>query len=109
VGWAIAAQLVLFVVISAQLALYLRPGEYRTLSAPPTSGYRFMVTFRPETSEREFWAALTAIDARRVDGPTLMNAYVIETRNGNGQAALAKLRSQRVVVAAEVLAADAGS
>ena len=54
VGWAIAAQILLVLLLSAQIAFQARPGEYRSLAAAPSAGTRIMVMFRPKVANRSF-------------------------------------------------------
>jgi hypothetical protein len=102
VGWAIAAQVLLILLLGQQLVSHQQPA-YRTLGAPPSTGPRMIVTFRPETPERTLRGILNSIDARMVGGPTSGDAYVIQARAVDGKAALAKLRAQPAVVEAEAL------
>lgn len=106
VGWALAAQLLLFVFLGFQVAPNLRPAEYRTLSAAPAPVARIIVTFRPDTREEDLRTALNSISARLVGGPTATNAYVLAAPAAERANALAKLRAQPSVVVAEALDAN---
>jgi len=109
VGWAIAAQILLFAVLGAQLwSSRGPPAEYRALSAPaPAVGARAIVMFRPDSREADLRSALNAAGARLVDGPTSANAYVLQLPAERGAAALRTLRAQPAVAAAELLDAAA--
>jgi anti-sigma factor RsiW len=65
VGWAIAAQILLVVLLGAQVASRPPPAEYRALAAAPAAGARIMVTFRPDSPEQELREALNAARATR--------------------------------------------
>ncbi len=78
-GWAIAAQLLLLVIISATLVLSRQEGaQYRALSAAsePNRG-NVLVMFRPDTPERALRSLLRSADAQVVDGPTETGVYVL--------------------------------
>jgi len=106
VGWAIAAQVLLVVLLGAQVASRQRPAEYRTLAASPAAGARIIVTFRPDSREQDLRATLNGVRARLVDGPTSTNAYVLQVPAADRETALARLRAQPAVVLAEALDAN---
>jgi hypothetical protein len=105
VGWAIAAQILIFAALGVQLwSSRAPPAEYRALSAPaPAAGVRAIVMFRPDSREADLRAALNAAGARVVDGPTSANAYVLQLPAAHGPATLRTLRAQPAVTAAELL------
>lgn len=103
VGWAIAAQFALILLLVGLQLAQRAPAEYRTLAARAPAVSRIIVTFRPDSREEDLRRMLNAVDARVVDGPTAANAYVLQTPAAGGQKALATLRSQPLVLMAEPL------
>ncbi|WLI90599.1 zf-HC2 domain-containing protein [Massilia sp. R2A-15] len=102
--WAAGAQLA---VIAALSLLLLRPAadtDYRALGAAPPSG-SVVVTFRPDTPEREIRRILQANNARVVDGPTVTDAYVLALPATKTAAAIKRLRAEPAVTLAQPLTA----
>jgi anti-sigma factor RsiW len=108
--WAVAAQAVLLLALSALLLSSLdRPAAYRTLGeAPAATAGNVIVIFRPDTRERDLRRALLASDARLVGGPTPADAYVVAAPPASRDAALARLRAEPAVVMAEPIDAGTG-
>jgi hypothetical protein len=106
--WAVAMQL--GVVVALGFAIAVRgPTEYRGLGIVPTHGLgSLIVVFDPGARESEVRRLLRDIGARVVDGPTAANGYVLELSGGaqTPAAALARLRSDPVVLLAEPLQAE---
>jgi len=77
---------------------------YHALSAPKAPAARagnIIVVFRPDSAEQAFRAALEAVGARLVDGPTAAGAYVLAVPLEDRDAALADLRARGNVVLAQ--------
>ncbi|HYD24030.1 MAG TPA: zf-HC2 domain-containing protein [Croceibacterium sp.] len=108
-GWALAAQAA--VAAAAAVALFVAmpsapERDYNLLgSEAAEEAGNAIVLFAPETTERELRAALNAVRARVVDGPTASGAYVVRVSD-NRAAALDRLRAVPQVVLAEPI--DAG-
>ena len=107
---AVAAQFCAIAVLAAMLALPAAhpeaPGAYRVLGAAGANGAaRLVVTFRPDTPERELRRIVRASGARIVGGPTVTDAWLA---GADGQLApvLARLRAEPAVTLAEPLATD---
>jgi anti-sigma factor RsiW len=101
-GWAIAAQIVLFAGAGALLAPSTQSARYHTLGAAPVSpAGNVVVIFRPDTSELRLRQTLEASDARLVDGPTAADAYVLHIPPAERAAQLAKLRGRAEIELAE--------
>ena len=107
---AVAAQCGVIAVLAVLLA---RPAAhtdtadaYRVLGAGGANGAaRLVVTFRPDTPERELRRIVRASGGRIVGGPTVTDAWLI---GADGQAApvLARLRAEPAVTLAEPLTMD---
>jgi hypothetical protein len=111
-GWAMAAQAAVMVLLLGVVwPRHDQPSgaaprgvdaRYHALgaAASPRTG-NVVVTFRPETSERDLRAALLADQARLVDGPTAAGAYVLSVPPARRAAILTTLRQRPGVVMAE--------
>ena len=106
-GWAMAAQAALMVLLLGLVLPHGSPGgsadtRYHALAAArsPRPG-NVLVMFRPDTPERDLRAVLMADQARVVDGPTAAGAYVLNVSGPRRAAALAVLRHSAGVVMAE--------
>ena len=107
---AVAAQCGVIAVLAVLLA---RPAAhtdtadaYRVLGAGGANGAaRLVVTFRPDTPERELRRIVRASGGRIVGGPTVTDAWLV---GADGQAApvLARLRAEPAVTLAEPLSMD---
>jgi anti-sigma factor RsiW len=81
----------------------LRPEPYRALGAATSApGANALVIFRPDATEAQIRAALRAGDARLVGGPTVTDAYLVQTAGPVPQA-LERLRAQPAVARVESL------
>ncbi|MFP5393067.1 MAG: zf-HC2 domain-containing protein [Gammaproteobacteria bacterium] len=79
-----------------------QPGAYRVLGAGESARSSLVVTFNPDTPEREVRRIVLASGARVVGGPTATGAWLLDT--GDAPAAMvARLRAERAVTLAEVL------
>ena len=82
--WALVAQVVVLVGLSALYASERRPAPqfYETLSsvpAPsPTLPFRMRVVFAEDLTEKDLRALLTKVGGRIVDGPSPIGVYAIE-------------------------------
>jgi len=111
VRWALAAQLVLVLGLSAGLALHRQPPiaapvTYQTLSdrpsaAVPVSGLR--VVFAPGATEQEIRDLLLGTRGQIVSGPSSLGVYTVEVPTGPDplDKVLAHLRKHRQVSLAE--------
>jgi hypothetical protein len=106
---AVAAQ---FCAIAVLAALLARPaaqpdaGAYRVLGAAGANGAaRIVVTFRPDTPERELRRIVRASGARIVGGPTVTDAWLVGA-DGRLDPVLAHLRAEPAVTLAEPLSTD---
>jgi hypothetical protein len=99
-GGAVAATIVLL--LWGLLTLETtQPARYHALAAPPENrSGNVVVIFRPDASEQQIRSALTAGDARLVDGPTAADGYVLHVPPGERARALAKLRARSEIVLA---------
>jgi anti-sigma factor RsiW len=101
-GWFVAAQAAMFLLVVALWPRPPQPAVYHTLSAPAAaSAGNIVVLFRPQTSEQVMREILKASDARMVDGPTTAGAYVLQAPDAERPVALARLRARPEVVLAE--------
>jgi hypothetical protein len=108
IGWAMAAQVALMVLLLGLVAPRAGPSaagvdaRYHALAtaSSPRIG-NVVVMFRPETPERDLRAALLAGQVRVVDGPTAAGAYVLYVPEARRTAALTTLRRRGDVVMAE--------
>jgi hypothetical protein len=111
--WLRAAVALQFGAIAVLAALLARPsgtadaqaGAYRALGAGPSAQATLIVTFRPDTPERELRRIAGAHHARIVGGPTVTGAWLVDTDIG-AAAALASLRAEPAVTLAEPLGAE---
>lgn len=100
--WVLAAQ---WLLIAGLLVLLARPEpapRYQALGAARATG-NLIVTFRPETSERELRRILQTHGARVVDGPTATDAYLLSVPAHARTAALQALRVEPAVILAASL------
>jgi hypothetical protein len=72
------------------------------------AGADIVVSFRPDTSERELRQILRESGARLADGPTATDAYVLRVERGKQEQALVALRREPSVTMAEPLNARGG-
>jgi anti-sigma factor RsiW len=101
-GWVVAAQAALFLLVVALWPRTPQPAVYHTLSAPQAmASGNIVVLFRPQTTEQAMREILKASDARLVDGPTAAGAYVLQAPGAERPVALARLRARPEVVLAE--------
>lgn len=105
-GWAVASPLA----AAAALALiFVNVGprqrvepQYRALSSTakmPTAN--LVVQFQPATRLSDMQAALQAVGARMVDGPTGTGAYLLRVDQGKRELALKTLRDNQAIALAE--------
>lgn len=107
---AVALQLCVIAVLGAMLA---RPsagsdaqaGAYRLLGAGGGARSSLVVTFRPDTPERELRRIVLAGGARVVGGPTVTGAWLLDTGDAP-DAVLTRLRAEPAVTLAETLGAE---
>lgn len=119
-AWLRAAAAFQFAVIAVLGALLAYPrgghgddaGPYRALGAGPVAHGALVVTFRPDTPERELRRIVRASGARIAGGPTATGAWVLEIDAGDADdaeraatAAAVRLRAEPAVTLAEALAA----
>jgi anti-sigma factor RsiW len=97
--------------IAALALLLVRPhapaddgGPYRGLGASAPAAAAIVVTFRPETPERELRRIVRDSGAHVSGGPTAGDAWLID--GGDTRAVLARLRAEPAVVLAEPLGAE---
>lgn len=101
-----AAQFAVIAALAALLASTRDTGQarYRLLGeGSPVLG-DLVVSFRPDTPERELRRILVQSDTHMVDGPTAAGAYVLSSRGAAPARALARLRAEPAVTLAEPLA-----
>jgi anti-sigma factor RsiW len=103
VRWALAAQFVVILALGG--VMLLRPGSsYTTLSGGSTgtaAGARLTVTFQPAATADAIRAALRAVDANVVSGPSAAGVYVVEVPTTNAAAvdtAIDTLRANSSVI-----------
>ncbi|MGI9169166.1 MAG: anti-sigma factor family protein [Caulobacteraceae bacterium] len=109
-GWALAGQTALLLIVGALIVPGARGDRYHTLGAARAGpAGNAVVIFRPDTTERGLREALLASHARLVDGPTAADAYVIHVPAAERAAALAKLRRRADLVLAEPIDPDRSS
>ena len=80
-------------------------GDYRVLGAAPAARSGLVVTFGPDTPERELRRIVLASGARVVGGPTATGAWLLDTAEPAG-AVVARLRAEPAVTLAETLGAE---
>jgi anti-sigma factor RsiW len=102
-GWPLAwgAQFVASLVLVV-VAVSLQREPYRALGAGGVPSATALVVFRPGATETQIRAALRAVDARLVGGPTVMDAYLLQMQDGRASA-LQRLREQPGVATVESL------
>jgi hypothetical protein len=111
--WLRAAVAVQFCAIAVLAVLLARPSaqpdavhDYRVLGAAGANGAaRVVVTFRPDTPERELRRIVRASGARIVGGPTVTDAWLVGA-DGRLAPVLARLRAEPAVTLAEPLSTD---
>jgi len=107
-GWAVAGQFCLLLVIGAALWRSAEPGRYHALgAAPANAAANVVVIFGPETPEKDMRAIIRSNDARLVDGPTAADGYLLHVPSAGRAAALIRLRGRKQVLLAEPI--DAGA
>jgi hypothetical protein len=79
-------------------------GAYRGLGARAPAAAAIVVTFRPETPERELRRIVRDSGGRVAGGPTASDAWLID--GADTEAVLARLRAEPAVVLAEPLGAE---
>lgn len=84
-----------------------QPGAYRALGAAPGVQGGLVVTFKPDTPERELRRIVLENGAHIVGGPTVTGAWVLGTAEAPASVAL-RLRAQPAVTLAEPLGTEAG-
>jgi hypothetical protein len=77
-------------------------GAYHALGAGKPAAARMAVVFRPDTPERELRRIVRANGAHIVGGPTVTDAYLLDT-DGAPASVLAGLRAEAAVTLAEPL------
>jgi hypothetical protein len=114
-GWAVAAQFVLFAAGLALVAPVARQTAHRQAAAAPEAQYHALgsapsaptgdviVIFRPDATAGELSKALRESGARLVDGPTAADAYVLDVPQARRNATLAQLRANGAVTLAEAI------
>jgi hypothetical protein len=108
-GWVLAGQAAAIVALAAVIwRPAAPPAAYHALGAGPsaTAG-DVLVIFRPTSPEADIRAALRSIHARLADGPTEAGAYVLRVAPEARAGALARLRTNASVEAAEPIDAQA--
>ena len=99
---ALAAAQLTFVIVAGGLLLSLTRPDYHALgSAPEPAAANAIVIFRAEATEKNMRTALKSAGASIVGGPTAADAYLIHVDARGRNAALAKLKADRVVQMAE--------
>jgi hypothetical protein len=108
-SWLRAAVAIQCCAIAVLAALLLRPGpagdDYRVLGATPGVQTGLIVTFKPDTPERELRRIVLASGARIVGGPTATGAWLLGTE-GTPATVAARLRLEAAVTLAEPLGAE---
>jgi hypothetical protein len=107
---AVAAQFCAIAVLAVLLGrLAAQPDsahDYHVLGAAGANGAaRVVVTFRPDTPERELRRIVRASGARIVGGPTVTDAWLVGA-DGRLAPVLARLRAEPAVTLAEPLSTD---
>lgn len=111
VGWAaggaLAASLVLGVAIIGLQRLPDSTPTFHTLGSPAgAKSGQAIVLFKPDTTEQQMRAILTARGARVVDGPTAAGGYVVRFEDRSAAGAVDAMRQSAQVVLAEPIASD---
>lgn len=117
-GWRLVAVLQFGVIAALAWTVWLlrpavepadAPAMYRGLAAAPShAGGDAIVFFAADASEIDVRRTLRRAGARIVDGPSAAGAYLLRFEQGTAGAALAALRSERIVVRVESLASVGG-
>ncbi|HEX7760817.1 MAG TPA: zf-HC2 domain-containing protein [Caulobacteraceae bacterium] len=101
-GWLVAAQVGLFLLVTTLSPPAQSPARYHTLAAAPAhAAGNIVVIFHPATTEGAMRQMLKVSSARLVDGPTAAGAYVLQVPDVERAAALARLKARREVLLAE--------
>jgi anti-sigma factor RsiW len=103
--WAAVMQAVLLIGLGLALSIELLvpTAAYRALGAPGAGAGNAVVKFRPDATEAQVRAALTATGARIVNGPTASDAYVVSVPPSELEDAIARLRREPSVLLVESL------
>ena len=103
IAWAIAAQAATLAILVPLMTLAPpRPQRlYRTLGSAPAGSGDLVVMLELGSSAASLRTILMRDEARLVDGPTSVDAYVLQARPGLRAAVLARLRSDSGVSLAE--------
>ena len=80
-------------------------GNYRALGATAAARSNLVVSFKPDTPERELRRILIDSGTRVVGGPTATGAWLLDTEGAAASAAL-KLRAEPAVLLAEPLGVE---
>lgn len=102
VGWLMAGQLAVLVVVAIGLLPREGPAPYHTLGN--TTAQRtgnVVVVFRTDTREQDLRRTLNDSRARLVDGPTAAGAYVLEVPAADRPSIIAALQRQPNIVLAQ--------
>lgn len=94
-------------VIAVLAGLLLRPapaGDFHMLGAPAGAQSSIVVTFQPDTPERELRRIVGASSARIIGGPTVTGAWLLGV-GGDVTPVVARLRQEPAVTLAEPLGA----
>jgi hypothetical protein len=110
-GWAVGGALAASVALAVALVGLQQPAPadqtFHTLGSPSAAAPgQMIVLFRPDTTEQQMRAILSAQGARIVDGPTAAGAYVLRIDGGSPNNAIGALRQSSQVVLAEPIASD---
>ncbi|MGZ5892368.1 MAG: zf-HC2 domain-containing protein [Caldimonas sp.] len=98
---------VVLVLAVALVGVSSRTEPYRALGAAPASAEaNALALFHADATEQQIRAALRAVDARIVGGPTVTDAYLVRLGDP-GPDALARLRAQPGVLRVESLQGEA--
>lgn len=101
-GWrAVAVAACLLLMLQSVLTFTMTPGTDLTAAGGKTivqsSGYLIKVTFAPSAQEESIRNLLLSLDARIVDGPSALGAYVIAVQKDPAYA-LEKLRAHKNLI-----------
>lgn len=101
-GWLVAAQIGLFLLVTTLSPPAQPPARYHTLAAAPAhAAGNIVVIFHPATTEGAMRQMLKVSNARLVDGPTAAGAYVLRVPDAERAAVLARLKTRGEVMLAE--------
>lgn len=102
--WALAAQSAVIAGFVIHLAFQdSKTAEYRVLGNPSNATGNIVVVFRPETTVQNLQRIMHASGARIVDGPTVMNAYLLSVDNAQQANSIAILKTEPAVELVESL------